>query len=222
MTKTVRIVVALVMFGCTFMLSNTAFAKAKPVPGIMGMFTNFNELEESFRGDDWAAAMSTVKKIEKDYKVLVKDLKGTVDGKTIQKFGFLIGSFKKHLSTKDQEAVEKPFLNLQTMFIDIMDNYDYEAPPVLIIVARYIDEAKEALEKNAIDDVGEEMEEIGGFKDRVVKAFTEKGMGKEKIDAFFEMVEQGDELAKNEDKAGLEALLEKLAGVMAPYAQDDN
>ena len=207
---------------CLIVVPSITFAKPKPVPGVMAMFNNFNELEEGFRSGEWDKATATVSKIEADYKNLVQDLKGTIDGKIIQKFGFLIGSFKKHLESKDSETVEKPFLNLQSMFIDIMDHYDYPSPPVLIIVARYIDEANEALEKNDLGDAGEELEEIGGFKDRVVKAFTEKGLSKTNIDEFFEMVEQGEGIAEKNDQAGMKALLDKLHVVVAPSAQDND
>lgn len=220
MSAKITSLIALLLFCLTLALPCMAADKAKPVPGVMEMFNNFNELEESFRGDKWDEAIATVQKIENDYKSLVKDLKGTVDGKTIQKFGFLIGSFKKSLESKDQESIEKPFVNLQTMFIDVMNYYDYPAPPVLIILARYIDEAKEALEKGDIDDAGEEMEEIGGFKDRTIAALTDKGVSPGETNNFFEMVEQGKSLAEKKDKAGFEAVLEKLATFLAPYAEN--
>ena len=217
-----KLILSFLFVTCLLILPTLVAAKPQPVPGVMKMFNNFNELEESFRDGEWGEANETVTKIESDYKKLVGELKGVVDGKTLQKFGFLIGSFKKQLASKDKEAVEKPFINLQTMFIDIMDHYNYENPPVLIIIARYVGEAEEALEKGEVDDAGEEMEEISGFKTRAVNAFTEKGLSKAEIDEFFEMVEQTEELAEKNDKEGVEAQLEKLEKIVAPYMHDDD
>lgn len=206
------------LIGFILILPSLAAAKAEPVPGVMEMFNNFNELEESFRSGEWEEAAAKVEKIEQDYKNLVKDLKGAVDGKTIQKFGFLIGSFKNSLASKDKESVEKPFVNLQSMFIEIMDNYDYPAPPVLIILARYLEEAKEAVEKGNLSEAGEELEEISEFKDRASKAFSAQGVSSDQIAEFFEMIEQGERLATNKDTAGMTALLAKLTPALAPYA----
>jgi len=205
---------ALVGLGLVLLCAGLGLAKEKPVPGVMEMFNNFNELEESFRKAKWDEAMTITKKVEADYLKLVPSLKNTVDAKTIQKFTFLIGSFKKKIEEKDSEAIEKHFVNLQSLFLDIMDLYAYDKPPALLIAARYVGEAAEALEKADFDDVGDEMDEIMGFKDRITKALTGMGGAPQ---AFFDLVEKVEKKAKAKDKEGSEAALAELKAFLQPY-----
>jgi len=212
--------ICLLLMLCSWMPAAAA-GRPAPVPGVMRMFDAFNELEESTRGGEWDEAIATVKKIEADYRRLVPSLKGTVDGKVLQRFGFLITDFKKKVASKDSEKVEKPFRNLQSIFFDIMDYYEYPAPPVLMVAARNIDEAGEVLARGEVDDAGEEMEEIAGFRPRIEKALAAEGVAADKITAFFALVAKGEEQAEDNDAAGLAATLERLAAFMAPYAAAD-
>lgn len=189
---------------------NSALAKEQPLPELMGMFENFNVLEEQFRDGQWDKAIEKVSTIESDYKAMVPKLKGTVSGETIQKFSFLIGGFKKKLAEKESEGLEKPFVNLQSLFLDIMDHYAYPSPPVLLIISRYVGEAKESLEKGNFADVGEEMEEIASFQKRTITAMQENAMDIAKGNALFEHAEKVEQAAKAGNKEESEKLLAEM------------
>lgn len=194
-----------------------AGAKEKPLPRVMAMFENFNELEENFRSGHWEEAMTVVKKVEADYKILVGEVKGTVEEKTIQKFGFLIASVKKGLGGKNGEELEKPYVNLQTLFLDIMELYDYESPPVLIIVSRYLNEAQEALEKGEFAAAAGELGEIRGFKARSAKAILGKGGSEAEVKALEELAASVEAKAKAKDKPGAEEGLGQMKSMIGKY-----
>ena len=202
-----------ICFVLIFIANAGAATKPKPVDGLMHMFDTFNELEEEFRENNWDEAMEIVVKIEKEYKSLINDLKGKTDPKLIHKFGFVIGNFKKTLAKKDPEAIEKPYMMIQDLFLDIIDAFDYPHPPVLNVLNRWVDESKEYLESDNYRDVAEEMEEIEHHKDRALK--TVKGDHDLVMD-FFEQAEKAQQLAEAEqkDKEKLEATLKRMDSIV--------
>jgi hypothetical protein len=192
----------------------SAAAKPRPVKGLMEMFDTFNGLEEEFREENWEEAEEIATKIESDYKTLVNDLKGTVDGKLVHKFGFLIGSFKKQLEKKDAELLEKPYMNLQELFVDIMSYFDYPHPPVFVIINLYLNEAEEYLEKGMFKHVAEEMEEIHHFKDRAVADAKSYGKDSAKLEELFGLAEKVEDMSAKGDKEGLEKTLGNACDIM--------
>jgi hypothetical protein len=174
-----------------------AAAKPKPVDGLMEMFENFNELEEEFRENKWDEAQEIIVEIEKDYKSMINELKGKTDAKLIHKFGFVIGNFKKTLAKKDPEELEKPYMMLQDLFLDLMESFDYPHAPVLNVLNRWVDESKEYLESDNYHSIEEEMEEIEHFKERALKQVQG---GNESLKDFFEKAEKATQLAEGEEK----------------------
>jgi len=198
------------------LMCGTALAeKPKPVKELVGIFDNFNDLETQIRAEKWDEAQRALKDIEIEYKRIIGKLKGTVDDKLLHKFSFHIGSFRKKMESKDPEEVEKPYMNMQEMFVDIMDYYDYPYPPVLQIVELYIEEAKEFLEKNNYRGVEEEMEEIDHFKKRSMKAAADAGLNTRKLGEMFELGEDIEGLAKKKDKERIGSTLDQMGSILA-------
>lgn len=185
---------------------------------VLEMFENFNELETHFRNSKWEEAEKTVAKVESDYMGLVGKLKGTVDAKTLQKFSFLMGGFKKTMSRRHAEDMEKPYMRIQNLFVDIMEQLDYPNPPALMILDLYIEEAIEFLEKGDFHQIAEEMEEVEFFKKRALAEATEHKMDVKKLKELFELGEEINELAeKNKGKAKIEKMLEEMDSIMHQY-----
>lgn len=185
---------------------------------VMEMFDNFNELEAQFRNGRWDEAEKIVDKVEADYMGLVGKLKGTVDAKTLQKFSFLMGGFKKTMSRKHAEDMEKPYMQIQTLFVDMMEQLDYPDPPVLMIISLYIKEAVEFLEKGDLHQVAEEMEEIEFFEDRAMDEAKDHNMDVKKLKELFELGEEINELAeKNASKSKIGEMLEEMDSIMHQY-----
>ena len=161
--------------------------KPKPVDGLMDMFENLNELEEAFRANKWNEADKVVKIIMRDYKNMLSELKGSTDPNLINRFGTVLGEFRRTLALKDPEMLEEPFMNIQDLFLDIMDSFDYPHPPVLKILSRWLNESKEYLEADQYDYIADELGEIGHFKDRVLRSVSG---GQDLVTTFFEQAEK--------------------------------
>jgi hypothetical protein len=190
-------------------------AKPQPVEELMGMFTTFNELETHIRSNQWDKAQAVLKEVEGDYGRVVEKLKPHVDDKLLHKFGFLMKTLEKRMAMKDPEKTEHPYMNLQAMFIDIMDNFDYPRPPVLLIISLYVDESKEYLERDEYYSISEEMEEIEHFRKRAIGSAKAAGMDTAKLKEFFELGERVQGLAGKKDrKAAGETLI--MPGVFIP------
>lgn len=214
------IVVVVVALAGVFMMQGSPLAKelSGNEAAVMEMFENFNGLETAFRSGKWEEAEKTVGKIESDYMGLVGKLKGTVDAKTLQKFGFLMGGFKKTLSRKNAEDLEKSYMEIQTLFIDMMEQLDYPNPPALMVIGLYIEEAQEFLESNDLHQVAEEMEEIEFFEDRAADEAKEHKMSVKNLKKVAKLGEEVNELAeKNRDKAKIEQMLKEMDSLMRPY-----
>lgn len=192
----------------------SATTKPKPVKGLMEMFETFNGLEEEFRENNWEEAEEVVSKIESDYKALVSQLKGKVDSKLVHKFGFLIGSFKKQLAKKDAELLDKPYMNIQELFLDIMSYFDYPNPPVFIIMNLYLEESEEYFEKGMYKHVAEEMEEIVHFRKRAMSDAQSVGKDLAKLEELFELAEKVEEMSEKSDKESIEKVLNTASHIM--------
>lgn len=218
--KKSQLVVFLFVFLLICSLPLTATAKETPIPGLMDMFTNFNMLEEQFRSDKWDEADTTVKKIDDDYRLLVPDLKGKVEAKQIQKFGFLIKSLKKSIEGRNAETLEKPYMNLQSLFLDLMENFAYTTPPSLIIADLYIEEAMEALEDKHYSFVSEEMEELEDLKSRITETLTAQGAAPAVSQDFFELAETMEGLISQKNYEEIENNLKKMKELLKPYIKE--
>ena len=202
---------------CIFLLvpvAASASQRPEPVKGLMEMFETFNNLEEEFRENKWEEAEEIVSEIESDYKALVNDLKGNVDSKLVHKFGFLIGSFKKQLAKKDLEILEKPYMNIQDLFMDIMGYFDYPNPPVFIIIKMYLEESGEYLEDGKYQHIKEEMEEIAHFRERAIKDAKTAGKDLKTVEELFELTEKIEEMTEKKDRKGLEKAIANVSSII--------
>lgn len=215
MLKKITIACSCLAIFCLFFGGMKADAKEKPVEGVWMMFDDFNNLEAQFRNDKWSEAGATLATMNNDYKKLVGALKTTVDANTIQKFSFLLASLEKKVEAKDAKAINKPYFLLQGLFVDIMSYYDYPIPPVLMIAARYVGEAKEALEKDDLRDAAEEMEEILSFNPHLADALKEKGVADP--EGFIKKIGDTEKAARAGKKDDVAKILDELEGILAPF-----
>jgi len=200
-------------------LPAAAAAKPKPVDGLLEMFNEFNELEDAFRENEWDEALKAIKKIEEKYKEMIPKLKSDVDEKVLHKFSFILGSFKKASQKKDSEEVEKPFVMLQKLFIEIMGNYDYPSPPGMIVMNLWINEAKEYLEKGNMKGVEEEMEEIDELKETIEASLNQDQA--EKLEELCEIAEKIEKLADDKDAEAIEKALSEMKGIVGQFIDGD-
>jgi len=217
--KAVMITILVVMAGFLMLPGGL---NAKEMSGkeaaVMDMFEEFYELESEFREEKWEEAEQVVAKIEQEYLNLVGTLKGTVDAKLLQKFSFLMGSFKKRLAKRNAEDMEDPYMELQGLFVDMMEQMDYPNPPVLIIYGLYVDEALEFMEKNNFHQVAEEMEEIEFFEDRAIAEAKGANMNDRKLKQFIELAEETNELAeKKKGRETIEKNLKEMKSLISSY-----
>jgi hypothetical protein len=216
----ISILVITVALAGILMIPGSAMAKelSGNEAAVMEMFENFNELETHFRNSKWEEAEKVVTKVESDYLGLVGKLKGTVDGKTLQKFSFLMSGFKKTMSRKHAEDMEKPYMKIQNLFVDMMEQLDYPSPPVLIIIDLFIEETEEFLEEGDLHQVAEEMEEIEFFEDRAIDEAREHKMDVKNLKELFELGEEINELAEdNKGKDKIAKMLEEMDSIMHQY-----
>lgn len=190
-------------------------AKPQPVEELMGIFNHFNELETHIRNNQWDQAQAVLKEVGSDYDKIVEKLKPHVDGKLLHKFDFLMKKLEMRMSLKDPEKTEQPYMNLQEMFIDIMDNFDYPRPPVLLIMALYVKESQEYLKRDVYHSISEEMEEIEHFRKRAIGSAKASGMDTAKLKEFFELGESVQGLAAKKDKKAAGETLDKMSGILS-------
>lgn len=210
----VKIVVALclLVFGLGL---QQAEAKEKPSPELYRIFNSFNDLETKIRSENWAESILALVKVNSDYKAIATLLRPTVDAEDSKTFDRLRAGLQKTLEDKDAEGAEKPYIQIQEFFLDIMNRFDYPNPPALMVAARYVKKAKAELGKGKRKEVSGEMEEIVELKNHILAALQEKGASDpngffKKVESVAEAVEGG-----NNDKAA--KVLAELDQYLAPY-----
>ena len=202
----------------TLSTPGVASSKSKPLPGLMDMFTNFLNLEEQYRSNEWNEATGVVSKIEGDYLSLVGSMKGTVDTKLIQKFGFLIKNLKSKLAAKDLDGTEQSTQLLMDLFFQMMDFYDYPNPPALIVMDRYLHEAHEESEEGHLEHTVEGMEQFLAMQGVLTKGFAEKGLSEHDINEFFALVAEIKTQAENGNKEEVLSKLDKIDSIIGQFA----
>jgi len=216
--KAVMIVITAVMAGFLMLPGGL---DAKELSGnegaVMDMFERFNELETEFRDSKWEEAEKKVSEIEAEYIGLVGTLKGTVDAKLLQKFSFLMGSFKKRLAKKSPEEMEEPYMELQNLFVDMMEQLNYPYPPVLMLYSIYVDEAFEYLEKNNFHQIAEEMEEIEFFEGRAIAEVKKAKKNDRKLKQFIKLSEKTNKIAEKKNRGAIERNLKEMKSLITSY-----
>jgi len=195
------------------------WSKPKPVEGIYKMFDAFNKLETELRDDRWDDSINTINYIQNYYGNLSKILKVTVNEKIVNKFGFHISSLKSKVRGRNLEGIETDYMEMQRLFIDIMDHYEYQVPPAIIILGRYLDEAKEGLEEKEFSETVEEMKEIAGLRSKVERAFSELGLSADTIDNFFNTVTKVEKAANEKNEIEARTGLQELENILYPFIQ---
>ena len=185
---------------------------------IMDMFGNFAELETDFRNNEWDNAQKTVYKVQRDYSQMVKSLKGHVDEKLLKDFATRLREFKTQMRQKDADVLEDAYMNIQDLFIDIMEELDYPSPPVLIIIDLYVDESSEYLEKGEVHQVAEEMEEIEYHMKRALEEAKNRKLDTGKLEQLLEICEEVARMCESgKSNAKIDNKLQKMASIMKHY-----
>lgn len=187
-----------------------AWCKPPPLSGIFQMFDAFNDLESEFRSEEWEAAEQTILGIQAYYSRLSHELKKGIDNKTVHKFGFLITRLKNKIETRELEAVDDTYMKLQSLFLEIMDQYDYPVPPAIIIYNRYIDEALEGLARGDFLEAAEEMKELVELRDHGDKALEQKAVSTAERNTFFATIENAEKAARDKNPLATKEHLQKL------------
>jgi len=187
---------------------------------VVEMFESFYELESEFRSGNWEEAREEFKKVEATYKKVLKTLRGQVGSKLFRETSSALKEFRAMMDKKDAEALEVPYMKVQNHFMDIMEQLDYPSPPVLIIIDMYIEEAKEFLGKDELNQVAEEMEEIEHFKYRALDKARAAGMDAKKLEPLFELAEDVNRLAdKGKKKSDISRKLKQMEGIISGYVK---
>lgn len=192
-----------------------------PIPAVWEMFSTYSGIESHIRNGQWDAARDEMKELEKQYILLADQLKPVVDGPTIQKFRFVIGSLKKRMELRDREQAEKPLLMLQNLFLDIMEYYEYPVPPGVMLATLWVQESVEYLEAKNLAGVGEEMAELFGLRPRITDGFKKRNVSPEDIDMFFATAEEVSLAARDRYVEQVEKGLAKLQRMLPEASKEE-
>lgn len=191
--------------------------KPPPVSGVLQMFDAFNQLEGQFRKDQWEESRQTILYIQTYYSRLAQELKASIDNRTVHRFGFLINRLKTKVENGEQEAAQETYMQLQSHFLEIMEQYEYPAPPAIMIYSRYLEEAINGLEKGDFHEAAEEMAEILALRAHGRKALEQKAVAAAEISTFFATVERAEQAAREENLLEAKESLQQLRALINNY-----
>lgn len=136
---------------------------AVPPPRLMDIFQNLSSVEAKFKTGRWHDAIEATTGVLTTYKEILPELKKTVKVDIEADFTSRLMGLRQSLEKKDLRQAERNYIDLHKMIFALLDNYEFKVPPIMMIIDKYIDEAREAAEKRDFKRVVSEMNEVEDF-----------------------------------------------------------
>ncbi len=170
--------------------SSTVWA-ANPLPEpLKFMMLKNSEIEEAYRDDRWDDASKELNSMSAEYATVLPTLlkaAGSAENRNkIRQFGFLLKDYEKQLKAKDRSKALDSQKLFQGLVVEFVDWFDYQKHPAMEAFAEELDEYKEELD---YEDIEDEVEEMNSMVKLIENSLINKGVSKETVNQFFESLE---------------------------------
>lgn len=165
-------------------LFGPAFAKPQPPKELDGLFEMFSKLGSSISGLKWDAAASEADAIKQRFVTLYSELKKSASTDIIFQFGSAMDELKSNVTKKNQTGSLTSLAALQSLFVRIMDIYEYRNPPVLTLIDMNLAQTKDEFAGGRYEGVTREMQECIVLHGHAQKFLKERGASQQDIDEF--------------------------------------
>lgn len=166
-------------------------AKPEPPPDLLGLLQETLEIEENLESGEWDKAAEAIAEVKAEFDELSEKLENTVESAKIEKTKNSLKALDKFISAKNEDKSMAAYNTVQKGLFDISEAFNYEIPPILLIMKKYlVEEAAEAAEEGNFDEVKSEMREVGAFYKSAREVLLEMGKPQEKIDALGDGIKQ--------------------------------
>jgi len=184
-----RSMVLLTLWVVLFALATPKAAIAKPVPppNLMKIFALFIEGEEYVEDSDWKKLQDWLDEINKQHlqihPLLLKALPAD-EREELDKLETAMAALRTDLQKREHDTVHSRFLEMHEAFVELLDDFDYKMPPLMFLVANDINEIKEAVEDNEMQEAADELREVEIFYAQVVPTLRERKLPESMITDF--------------------------------------
>jgi hypothetical protein len=198
------------------LLPGLSHAKPAPPQRLTLMLNELSELEAKYESGEWDKALESCERVTGEFRKLLPELRNISLMQITSRFTAVLDGLKASLKARNRERTEIAHRALHKLFFQIMGEYDYPSPPVLEIVSRNLDEAKEALDKGEINEVAIEINEVGEFLELSKAVLQSRGVPETDLAAAQQLIggikvsAQGNQT--QEVKKGLSSLVAKVKG----------
>ncbi len=128
--------------------------------------------------------MSEADGIKQLFAASYAELKKATSADMIFQFGSIMDELKGNLMKKNLTGSLSSLAALQSLFVRIMDTYEYRNPPVLSLIDMNLAQAKEELAGGRYDGVTREMQESIVLLGHAQKFLMERGASQHDIEEF--------------------------------------
>jgi hypothetical protein len=210
MTKYFSAVLILLFTASFIFAANLVPKKPAPPPHLAVIFDIFFKVEDDFESGNWNAALKATYKVDSTFRKMLPELNKQVLNALLEDFSAALSNLRHSLKNKDMRGAEEKFVEIESLFLTIMDNYEYKISPTMLLIDKYISVAEQALRKKNFGWVAEEMTEIGDFIYREESRLRNEGVPYEDIEKFKRAVREvraaGEAKSSKKAKAGIRTL----------------
>lgn len=197
-----------------FLVSSISWAKPAPPKELIEILHELSEFEETYEAGKWGKANASIAEIEEMLKSMSGYLKKNSGSEQVSEFSANLKRLNSAVSSRNEDAVEEEYLDLQKTLFVIMDDYGYKVHPVFATMKQYVtDEAQEAAAKGDFKDVESEMKELWHLSKNAMFLFSKQRISSNKIDKFNAAIILVMKVSKKrkmeETKAALNELIER-------------